>query len=387
MPMRAVPAFCALILVTLFVAAPATADLGHPGDVDVVVASGRGTRSTWFPTVERLHDGTLIVVYYDGSGHNGPDGRIALTRSQDDGRTWTPPTVAIDTPLDDRDPQVVQLSDGTLIMSWFEADFSTSPLPTPGGVWTSRSTDDGETWAPPVRARSARYGEGAWRIPPVGTASPGIATSAKIVELRDRSLLLPVYGNTPDDPSGSITLLRSVDGGRTWPPALELPVATHPPGNSFAEPALALLGDGSLQIAIRTNNVGYWTSSHDGGRSWSTPEPTGPYYEQASDLLPIREGGRRMLLQTWGDASNLLGPGRPTIGRIIGRDGVRHEPRVIYSGCGDDESYPSSVQIGPGMFFTVYYDAQRKIIGGTYSHISDYLGDCAGRSAMSCVGS
>jgi hypothetical protein len=376
----------ALAVVTTMVltTVPTSADLSHPGEPDVVVASGTGSHSTWFPTVERLDDGTLLVVYYDASSHTGPDGRIALVRSRDRGRTWSRPTVAVDTPFDDRDPSVVALSNGTLVLSWFEVDWSTTPLPTPGGVWSARSTDGGRTWLPPVRARSARLGEGRWTIPPVASATPGLATSARIVELHDRSLLLPVYGNTPDDPDGSISLLRSVDGGRTWPASLERPVATHPPGNTFTEPALALLGDGSMQLAIRTNDVGYWTSSRDGGRTWSTPVPSGPYQEQASDLLPVREGGRRLLLQTWGDPSGLLGPGRPTAGRVITPDGVRHPIRILYSGGRFDESYPSSVQVGAGTFFTVFYDAQRRIIGGRYSHISDYLGPCAGQSAASC---
>jgi BNR repeat protein len=362
-----------LVVVVALLVTATSACLGHPADPDVVVASGIDGHSTWFPTVERLHDGTLVVVYYDASGHSGPDGRIMLTRSGDGGRTWSAPRVAVDTPRDDRDPSVVQLADGTLVLSWFEADFSTHPLPTPGGVWTARSSDNGSTWSSPVRARSAHLGEGEWTIPPVGAATPGIATSAKIVELPGRSLLLPVYGNSPDDASGSITVLRSFDGGRTWPPSLELPVASHPPGNSLYEPALALLGDGSLQMAIRTDNVGYWTSSRDGGRTWSPLRPTGPYYQQASDLLPIREGGRRLLLHTWGDPSGLLGPGRPTVGRIVAPDGVGSTPKVIYSRSSDDESYPSSVQVGPRTFFTVFYDATRKIIGGTYSQLSEYL--------------
>jgi hypothetical protein len=368
------PLVLAISALLLGFAATASADLGHPTDPDVVVAAATGDRSTWFPTVERLRDGTLVVVYYDATSHTGPDGRIAMTRSKDGGRTWSTPTVALDTSLDDRDPSLVELSDGTLLLNWFQTDWST-PLPTPGGVWTARSVNGGRTWSAPVRARSGTYGLGEWAIPPVTYATPWIATSAKVVELPDRSLLLPVYGNTPTDASPSITILRSRDSGRTWPESLETPVAEHVPGNAFHEPAIALLGNGSLQLAIRTNNVGYWTSSRDGGRTWAVPQPTGPFFEQASDLVPMREGGDRLLLQTWGDRSGAFGPGRPTIGRIITPDGTRHEPKVIYSRGAFDESYPSSVQVGPGTFFTVFYDAQRRIIGGTYSRIWEYFGN------------
>lgn len=370
---RPVPLFLAVTGLLLASTTMATADLGHPTSPDVVVASASGDRSTWFPTVERLRDGRLVVTYYDATSHLGPDGRIAMTTSGDGGRTWSAPTVAVDTPLDDRDPSLVELSDGTLLMNWFRTDWSTAPLPTPGGVWTARSTNGGRTWSTPVRALSGRYGNGEWAIPPVNYATPWVATSAKVVELPDGTLLLPVYGNTPTDALPSITVLRSRDGGRSWPTSLEVPVAAHPAGNGFNEPAIELMGDGTLQLAIRSNNVGYWTSSRDGGRTWAPATPTDGYHEQASDLLAVREGGRRILFQTWGDRSGRFGPGRPTVGRVITPGGVRHEPKVIYSRGATDESYPSSVQVGPGRFFTVYYDAPNKLIGGTYSSLRDYL--------------
>lgn len=351
---------------------PAAAESGHSGAPDVIVASADGDRSTWFPTVERLANGDLIVVYYDATSHIGPNGSIALTRSTDDGRTWSPPTVVIDSELDDRDPSIVELADATLVLNWFMTDWSTSPLPTPGGVWTARSHDRGQTWSDPVRARSRTYGEGRWAIPPVGYGAPSLATSAKIVELPDGSLLLPAYGNTPDDADSSIALLRSIDGGRSWPSDLELPVAEHPAGNAFSEPAIARLADGTLVVAIRSKNVGYWTSSVDGGRSWEPAVATGRHHEQASDLLVVGAGHEQLILHTWGDTSGVFGPGRPTVGRMVSSDGVRHEPRVLYSGGAFDESYPSSVQIAPERFLTVYYDAARKIVGGTFSDLGDY---------------
>jgi hypothetical protein len=342
-----------------------------PAGPDVVVASASGARSTWFPTVERLRDGDLLVVYYDSTSHLGPDGRIAMTRSHDGGRTWSTPAVAVDTALDDRDPSIVELASGTLVMSWFETDWSTKPLPTPGGVWTARSTDGGRSWSAPVRARSQLFGNGSWTIPPVGYSTPWAATSAKILELPDGTLLLPVYGNTPDDASPSISVLRSRDGGRSWP--AETLVARHAAGDKFNEPALTRLGDGSIQLAIRGTGVGYWTSSTDGGRTWAPATTVGTYREQASDLLTLPQGDRRTILHTWGDTSGVFGPGRPTVGQLITADGVRHPARLLYSGGAFDESYPSSVQLGPARFFTVYYDAARKIIGGTYTRFGDYL--------------
>ena len=60
---------CVFLSFLLLVVSPglASADLGHPDSPDVVVATGSGDRSTWFPAVERLRDGALLVVYYDAA--------------------------------------------------------------------------------------------------------------------------------------------------------------------------------------------------------------------------------------------------------------------------------------------------------------------------------
>lgn len=337
-----------------------------PTEPDVVVARAAGDRSAWFPTIERLASGELIVVYDDATSHTGPCGAIALTRSGDGGRTWSEPTVIVDTELDDRDPSIVELCDGTLVLNWFRTDWSTSP-PTPGRVWTARSSDGGRTWSEPVRARSRTYGEG-WPSTEGDGRAPMLATSAKILELPDGSLLLPVYGSTADDPEPSISLLRSTDGGRSWPPELERPVAAHSVGNAFYEPAIARTVDGTLHVAIRSNDVGFRTSSADGGETWRQPT-AGTYHEQASDLLALSDGS---ILHTWGDTSGRFGSGRPTVGCVVRPDGRRSVPRVLYRGGAFDESYPSSVELASDRILTVYYDAARKFIGGTYTAPIDF---------------
>jgi hypothetical protein len=59
----------------------------------------------------------------DLSTINAPcGGRAEIIRSEDGGLAWSKPEVMIDTPLDDRSPAPVQLSDGTLVASFFDAD-------------------------------------------------------------------------------------------------------------------------------------------------------------------------------------------------------------------------------------------------------------------------
>lgn len=90
-----------------------------------------------FPGAAQLPDGELVVVYREGTVHETEaTGKISLSRSRDGGRTWQPRVTALDRPgIDDRDPSLFQMSDGTLAL--FSDDC----------VCTSR--DGGRTWGPP----------------------------------------------------------------------------------------------------------------------------------------------------------------------------------------------------------------------------------------------
>src|SRR5262249_36513863 len=159
--------------------------------------------NTYFPTVERLKNGHLIVVYYDSPEHVAAAGRISLVKSVDGGRTWSPPRLAVDSSLDDRDPSIMEMRTGGLLLSYFSArDASSAASP---GVFVARSDDEGATWSVPVK---------------VETTLIGAATSSKVVELENGDLLIPVYGATARDARSAI--VRSADRGRTWPKSQEV---------------------------------------------------------------------------------------------------------------------------------------------------------------------
>ncbi|MBI3492855.1 MAG: exo-alpha-sialidase [Acidobacteria bacterium] len=333
---------------------------GDHSTPDVVVAARTADRSTFFPTVARLRNGHLVTVYYDSPDHISPLGRIALVRSTDDGRRWSRPRVAIDTPNDDRDPSIMQTRDGTLLLNFFAVDRHQSP-PVPIGVLVARSRDEGATWSAPAR---------------VDTPLNGAATSARIVELENGDLLLPLYGRAPDTSDARAAVIRSTDGGKTWPAGGEVELASRP-GTDFSEPALADLGGGRLMAVIRAergDTSSYWTRSEDGGRTWTPPVSLG-IVAQAPDLLPLRIAGdsRMRVLHTYGELSPKFGEGRRTVMEMRDPDGVVQYagPRVIYHGhCRwGDESYPSTVRISETRLLTVYYDACAGIIGGTYSSL------------------
>ncbi|MBI3399996.1 MAG: exo-alpha-sialidase [Acidobacteria bacterium] len=340
---------------------------------DVVVAARTAERSTFFPTVARLKNGHLVTVYYDSPDHISPLGRIAMVRSTDDGRHWSTPRVAIDTPNDDRDPSVVALHDGTLLLSFFEVDRAQAPA-TQLGVFVARSRDEGATWSAPAR---------------VDTPPGHAATSAPIVELENGDLLLPYYGSAREitgTNDSRAAVIRSTDRGVTWPAGGAVVVASQP-GIDFSEPAIADLGGGRLVAVIRAERgelSAFWTRSDDGGHSWLAPERL-DIPAQAPDLLPVRVAGdaRARVVLAYGELSQKFGEGRRTVMQLYDPYGpygpggsVQYAgPKVIYHGhCRwGDESYPSTVRISETRLFTVYYDACAGIIGGTFSNLSDLL--------------
>lgn len=343
----------------LVVAAVQAADYGVTGTSkpDVVVVASAGGRNTFFPTIERLDTGELVVVYYDSPGHTSPTGRVSIVRSSDNGRTWSPPQVALDTPADDRDPSIMRTRRGTLLLSFFAVEYG-GPTALNLGTFVARSVDNGRSWSAPARVGTK-----------LGSASApgGSSTSAKIVELDSGDLLVPIYGSTAAGERLS-TVVRSVDDGRSWPAASERDIAKHPT-IGFVEPALVNVGGGHIFAVMRTvrsDNGSYEVHSYDHGVTW-TPPVRSPMLGHASDLLLVR-GGRwpaGSVFHVWGDVSGTLEAQRPVAAQLWVPDGGWTTTRssLVYAGRCGDESYPSSAQIDDETMLIVFYDACAGYIG------------------------
>ena len=159
----------------------------------IVAAKGEG----YFPVMIKLHDGTLIAAIRGGTPHMGIGGRLDIIRSADGGRTWSPPTVAVDSPWDDRNPGFGQMPDGTLVLAYCELhgyrpdgtfDLAASQfLP-----FLITSGDDGKTWS------KKRLCVRPW---------PGVSPFGKIIVCKDGTALLSLYKTL----TGAVGILRSTD--------------------------------------------------------------------------------------------------------------------------------------------------------------------------------
>ena len=212
-----------------------------------------------FPGLARLDDGTLVTVYRKGVLHARDRGYIVSRRSTDGGTIWSEEMVVADNPaLDLRDPNIVRLADGALLVNYFQYDFD-APGTVLNGLEVVHSFDGGETWEAPVSVGTGSY----------------VATSAPILELPNGDLLLAYYGSHGGSRYATAYVIRSEDGGQWW--LGETVIAAGPAySKPFQEPNLLLLENGHVLATIRSDGerpIIHTSVSEDQGRTWSEPRP------------------------------------------------------------------------------------------------------------------
>lgn len=299
----------------------------------VTVCSDAGGPGAYeaFPDACLTQDGELLCVFYAGYGHVSfpredlpRGGFIGMVRSEDSGATWSEAETIIDTPIDDRDPSITQLSNGDLLLTFMTYVKERRPT---HEVFTARSTDGGATWGEPKRV------ELPW--------NRGQAVSEPVTELEDGTLLLPVYGShsTEDGTERPCAVLRSTDGGESWP---EITVLTPRDEAPFQEPTIEPLPDGRIYMLIRPGM--HWSESTDGGVTWTQPEPLG-IPGQAAQML-VTSDGVLVAGYRWREERSTVVIWSHDLGRTW------EGPKVVDPVVG---GYPSLVELPDGRVLMVYY--------------------------------
>jgi len=296
-----------------------------------------------FPDLCRTRDGELLCVFYAGFAHvslpayapggrlpaNCPNaGRICLVRSRDNGKTWSKPTIVVDTPRDDRDPSIVQLPDGTLLCNYFAHRAGAGGKPYEF-AWSAlvRSTDGGATWSD----EQPLFDQ--W------------ACSSPIRVLSDGRLALPLYYIGPINSKGAHYggVSFSTDKGLTW--SAPVPIGKDGPYKLDAEPDIVELPGGKLLAGMRASVGGTtaaYARSNDGGRTWSTPAGFG-FLAQSIYFLRTSKGvllmGHRI-------------PGTSLHYSLD--DGKTWSENVELASSGG--AYPSMAELADGTIYCVYYE-------------------------------
>ncbi len=322
-----------------------------------------------FPDVTRLSDGRILLVYRRGATHVDTTGRIMKVFGGADGVTWSSEEVLYDEPdIDDRDPSVTTLEDGTVVLNYFQY------LKLSAGVtlhenFVGGSLDDGATFSAfekvgpgPMAVDNPTLQDGLW-VDDQGEPIWVNASSSAVVS-HGGELLLPNYGgmalnlgNLATHPRSRISLFWAPGLGSGWTETVVEPdLATD---TWLMEPALIELPNGRLLMQVRTaegtspgSPGNLWqTLSEDGGQSWSPYEDLG-FIGHAPELLRLHNGVLVSAFREINDAYT-----KEWVSMMYSlNDGETWSDRIQVRDCGASEcGYPGLLELEGDVLLMVYY--------------------------------
>ena len=318
-----------------------------------------------WPGVTLTQQGDVLVSASERIGHVDPFGRVVVSRSTDNGTTWSEPDVVFDSMTDDRDAALCTLSDGTVALTWFSSSgwaqqanrppewdaraerIGAATLRALSRGWLRRSLDGGCTWEEDVYPAIVHQ-----------HAGPTV--------LSDGALIQCGPFTWPDGPR--VVAARSEDGGVTWSVVGEVPCGrfTHPETGrvytDFNESHAIEIAPGRILCAFRgayrpdspgsDKRYVHLTRSDDGGRTWTPPEPIEGAYGFPPYLLRLAAGPILCLF------SDRRGPWaiRGVLSYDDGRTWDTEDLFTVREFPGRvDMGYPSGVEVAPGEVLCVYY--------------------------------
>lgn len=268
-----------------------------------VIFDGQGPDSLACDTTLRpMPDGSWVMVML-GGGHTEPlpQNRIFLTRSTDQGRTWSPVApldlhVPRQGPVTALVPSELMVHNGrcTLFVATHDGTFGHWQ------EWLTHSDDACRTWSP--------------LAPAPGKLRDRTFIRNHIVT-RDGRILLPFQHynrvktppvaisqgrlfSAPTDPRNGV--LMSEDGGQTWTLHGDIRLTGDDDYHGWAENNIVELADGRIAMLIRADRLGgvlYYAESTDGGRTW-------PAYARKTEIP--NPGSKATLYGLGGDTVALL---------------------------------------------------------------------------------
>ncbi len=358
---------------------------------------------TSFPYLSHAHDGEFVVTYRQASSfsrdaalgnlatHHDPDSQICLRLL-----TFNKPEckliiheeiVAFRGEYGVNDPAITKLKNGGYLLRFVALNIfdSAQYRPNRNSRIFSHRVEHGLVtevagqmvlYSDNLRKWTFRGFVGESYYPPSCSRDP-------VVELQDKSLIMPAYIGAPGRSDMAI-LHRSYDGGKSW--GCESIIAVDEKGQhsqlhgvNFNETSIVDVGNGHLIAAIRGDRTFYTSDnifmpvggigtiflaySHDGGLCWSKVVDTG-IIGQPANLIKLKDGN---IMLTYGHRKIPFGV-MVTVSCDNGRSWSK--PELISQefnlwDCG----YPSTIEIDTDTFLSVYYGPDENGIRGIYYSI------------------
>lgn len=257
-----------------------------------------------FPSLVEMPDGTLVVSWRVGSQKDSADGRILLSRSTDQGKSWSTPNELPAGPWTN-EPGEVHYAPLTVLghehllatLMWVDRSDAALPFfnPTTEGLlpirtWLCESRDGGRSWDD-------------YRCVDNETDSGPLPLTGPVLVLGDGRWACQIEVNKPyEDPTPwrhAAAWKISYDKGHRWPEYYE--VANDPTGRLMYWDARYALGANGRMLAAfwtydrrqQTDQRIHLSESRDHGRTWSKPRDCGL---MGQVCYPVLLGNDRLLL-------------------------------------------------------------------------------------------
>lgn len=244
--------------------------------------------SCCFPSMCRLHDGTLLASF-KGAARKNPDNKTdhAMTCfSYDGGKTWTAPVEIFAPPVVDgnkttlRTIYYVEVEPGNLLAVANAVDATLEDLPyyneeTEGlkntYIVAAHSADNGRTWTEPVRIQVQTF----YDAPLPLTGAPFLTADGRVAIQFEVNK--PYYETAYWVHHSAV--VYSEDGGYTWGNEV---IITNDPDRYYWDQRIDTLSDGRVVdiFWVFDRNVGDYVNIHccestDGGRTFGPLQDTG----------------------------------------------------------------------------------------------------------------
>ncbi|MBU4270332.1 MAG: glycoside hydrolase [Planctomycetes bacterium] len=223
----------------------------------------------FFPRLIQLQDGRLMGGFYEGYSEGSPPkpsyprgGQLMYTiATNSEGTSWGAPQLLYDGPHDEVGPELTQLSNGTLLCTYWNRPYSGMDPDQRGTYLIKLPPGEGATWSAPQLVAPYPYYDNT----PIRVLSNG-------------RLVKSLYYQDAPDPGATVlydAVSVSDNGGDTWSAPVAIPL---PSGTLAGEADVIQLtnGTGKLLAVERGCDaipVGRYSISNDYGDTWSNSQP------------------------------------------------------------------------------------------------------------------
>lgn len=272
-------------------------------DRKTIIFAGDGDdRLACDTTLRKMPDGTwAMIMLCFGHTEPLPANRIGISRSDDEGNTWSPVT-PVELGVKEKDGNralvpselMVRGNRCTMVVSTHNGGF---------GDWKTfftHSDDSCRTWSELIPA-PGRTAERTFIRNHIVTKDGRLMMPYQHylrTDAKARAISKGRMFHTPRDPRNGVII--SKDGGKTWTVHGEIRLSENDNYHGWAENNIVELSDGKIAMIIRADGLGgvlYYAESNDGGITW-------PKFARKTDIP--NPGSKATLYGLGGDTVALL---------------------------------------------------------------------------------